>query len=344
MKLKTLLISALIVIVAMLIFPVYAQASATGTLTETTVINVIDGDTIEVYGGYRVRLIGINAPETGEPGAAEATEFVRSLVYGRTVWLEPDGAYSDPYGRLRRYVWIERPIAIDEAEIRAYMLNALMLQEGLAEVMIVGYVRHEALFWELVSADAHQSEVPLYPDVPLGSFTPDGTATVIDNTTDEHGIEFFTFQTPEGNTFFLIIDRNRASNNVYFLNAVTEWDLMALAVGEAPPEPLPPPAPPAYYPGYVPDYPGQNIQRPTQDNDGRVPLGQAISENPELIALPIVLILAIGGVVYIRIIRPRKFAAQNQDDEEDYDDPEEDEYYEDYDDSDYDDPEDDEDG
>lgn len=59
--------------------------------------------------------------------------------------------------------------------------------------------------------------------------TPDGQATVTDNATDEDGKEFYTFTTPEGNVFYLVIDRERDSENVYFLNAVTEADLAALA-------------------------------------------------------------------------------------------------------------------
>jgi len=60
--------------------------------------------------------------------------------------------------------------------------------------------------------------------------TPDGQGTVVDNATDEDGKEFFTITTPDENVFYLIIDRQKDSENVYFLNAVTESDLMALAV------------------------------------------------------------------------------------------------------------------
>lgn len=61
-------------------------------------------------------------------------------------------------------------------------------------------------------------------------FTPDGQATVTDNATDEDGKEFYTFTTPNDNVFYLVIDKQRDSDNVYFLNAVTEDDLAALAV------------------------------------------------------------------------------------------------------------------
>ena len=60
-------------------------------------------------------------------------------------------------------------------------------------------------------------------------FTPAGQATVLDNATDGDGKEFYTFVTPEENVFYLVIDNQRDSENVYFLNAVTEDDLAALA-------------------------------------------------------------------------------------------------------------------
>lgn len=61
---------------------------------------------------------------------------------------------------------------------------------------------------------------------------PGGQGTVIDNvsgTSAESSREFFTIATPDENVFYLVIDRQRDSENVYFLNAVTEGDLLALA-------------------------------------------------------------------------------------------------------------------
>lgn len=63
-------------------------------------------------------------------------------------------------------------------------------------------------------------------------FTPDGQATVTDNATNEDGKEFYTITTPNENVFYLVIDKQREDKNVYFLNAVTEADLMALAEGD----------------------------------------------------------------------------------------------------------------
>ena len=56
-----------------------------------TVTRVIDGDTMVIEGGDRVRYIGIDAPEMpDEQLAGEATEQNRRLVEGRVVWLEED--------------------------------------------------------------------------------------------------------------------------------------------------------------------------------------------------------------------------------------------------------------
>lgn len=78
-----------------------------------------------------------------------------------------------------------------------------------------------------VSTDTEQTAKPL---------TPDGQGTVVDNVTDQDSKEFFTFTTPSENTFYLVIDKQRASENVYFLNAVTESDLLALAEKDKEPE------------------------------------------------------------------------------------------------------------
>lgn len=58
---------------------------------------------------------------------------------------------------------------------------------------------------------------------------PAGTGTVIETATEEDGREFYTITTPENNVFYLVIDRSRQTENVYFLDAVTEKDLLALA-------------------------------------------------------------------------------------------------------------------
>lgn len=75
---------------------------------------------------------------------------------------------------------------------------------------------------------------------------PGGTGTVVEQT-DEDGKEFYTIMTADENVFYLVIDRQRETENVYFLNAVTEADLLPLvempAVEEPEPTPVPTPVP-----------------------------------------------------------------------------------------------------
>ena len=98
--------------------------------TAPLVTRVIDGDTIEVdIGGtiYKVRYIGINAPELDDkqPGfgalAQEATRLNRELVEGKTVRLEKDISETDRYGRLLHYVYVDD-----------IFVNAELVEQGLA--------------------------------------------------------------------------------------------------------------------------------------------------------------------------------------------------------------------
>ena len=72
-------------------------------------------------------------------------------------------------------------------------------------------------------------------------FTPDGTGTVVDNATDEDGKEFYTITTADESVFYLVIDKQKTSKNVYFLNTVTTDDLLPLAEqGKEPPKEVTP--------------------------------------------------------------------------------------------------------
>lgn len=70
------------------------------------------------------------------------------------------------------------------------------------------------------------------------SFQPvKGEGTVVDSSTSAEaasggGKEFYTIQTKDEHTFFLIIDHERGGDNVYFLDQVTEKDLLSLTNGE----------------------------------------------------------------------------------------------------------------
>ena len=76
------------------------------------VIKVIDGDTFVFEDEQRVRILGVDAPETrgeDEPFSQEATAFIKVLLLNQTVTMEPDGISPDKdrYGRLLRYVYVD---------------------------------------------------------------------------------------------------------------------------------------------------------------------------------------------------------------------------------------------
>jgi micrococcal nuclease len=93
------------------------------------VIAVIDGDTVVISGGEKVRYLGINTPETHHPDklpeycGQEAFEANRRLVAGKTVRLEFDQQLRDKYGRLLAYVYVDN-----------LFVNAELVRQGYAQV------------------------------------------------------------------------------------------------------------------------------------------------------------------------------------------------------------------
>ncbi len=93
--------------------PVPEVLSVTTTASQSGLVKatrVIDGDTIEIEGGQKVRYIGMDTPElSGSVGcfAQEAYSQNRQLVEGKEVRLEKDVSDKDRYGRLLRYVYVE---------------------------------------------------------------------------------------------------------------------------------------------------------------------------------------------------------------------------------------------
>lgn len=94
--------------------PVVPQTglAPTGATQAASLVSITDGDTIRVeIGGreYRVRYIGIDAPELGDqpqPFAVEAKNANRELLGNRPITLEKDISETDRYGRLLRHVWV----------------------------------------------------------------------------------------------------------------------------------------------------------------------------------------------------------------------------------------------
>jgi micrococcal nuclease len=102
-----------------------------------TVGRVIDGDTFETSDGRRVRLIGVNTPESTirtEEHGKEASHYKTSKLAGKQVWMQKDISDTDCYSRYLRIIWLKIPTNdMDENEIRTKMLNADLVLKGFAE-------------------------------------------------------------------------------------------------------------------------------------------------------------------------------------------------------------------
>ncbi|NLJ41871.1 MAG: nuclease, partial [Clostridiales bacterium] len=79
--------------------------SIPNTAEKALVSRVIDGDTIQLDDGRKVRLIGVDTPETVHPQkeveyyGKEASDFTKSMLEGKEVYLEYDIQPTDKYGR-----------------------------------------------------------------------------------------------------------------------------------------------------------------------------------------------------------------------------------------------------
>ena len=116
----------------LLIFLVFLVGCTTGNIVSDLepvkegpflVVNVVDGDTLDLEDGSRVRLSGINTPETGECYYDEAKGKLADLVLDEWVYLERDVSDEGKYGRLLRYIYLDD-----------LFVNGFLVKEGYAVV------------------------------------------------------------------------------------------------------------------------------------------------------------------------------------------------------------------
>ncbi|MGG4169166.1 thermonuclease family protein [Rossellomorea vietnamensis] len=106
-------------------------------MEEVLVSRVVDGDTVELKDGRKVRFIGVNTPESTtrtEEYGKEASNYTTEKLEGKTVWLQKDVSETDRYNRSLCLIWLEVPKDdMDEEEIRTKMFNADLVLNGYAE-------------------------------------------------------------------------------------------------------------------------------------------------------------------------------------------------------------------
>ncbi|UCC42996.1 MAG: thermonuclease family protein [Candidatus Zixiibacteriota bacterium] len=89
------------------------------------VIRILDGDTMELLGGDRLRLLAVDAPEAGEPLYKEAIQLLESLALGKTVGIEYSGRRRDRYGRLLGFAYVD-----------SLYINKELIEEGLGYIYL----------------------------------------------------------------------------------------------------------------------------------------------------------------------------------------------------------------
>ena len=117
----------------------FNEKSNENDLELVTVIKVIDGDTFIVSDGRRVRLVGVDTPESFkriEKYGIQAKKYTTEKLLGKSVWLQKDVSNVDCYSRSLRIVWLEKPMkCMDIDEIREKMFNAQLVLNGFAEAV-----------------------------------------------------------------------------------------------------------------------------------------------------------------------------------------------------------------
>ncbi len=143
---------------------------------EVTITRVVDGDTVIVLldgEEERVRLIGIDTPESVHPDKEKntdmgelASEYAENLLKEEmTVYIEFDKSERDYFGRLLAYIWLEDKVnPTKERDIKRYMVNAILLQDGYAIAhKYPPNVKNHELFIEL-QEKAENEEMGLWKD------------------------------------------------------------------------------------------------------------------------------------------------------------------------------------
>lgn len=156
------------------------------------VTRVVDGDTIELETGRRVRYIGVDTPESLHPNKAvecfakESFAKNKALVEGRRVRLEKDVSEADRYGRLLRYVYIDT-LFVNDVLVREGFAHAssyppdVKYQDKLREAEQSARHNQWGLWVECSTQDAAQGTIApvLIPESPgactiKGNITADG--------------------------------------------------------------------------------------------------------------------------------------------------------------------------
>jgi endonuclease YncB( thermonuclease family) len=127
------------------------------------VTEVIDGDTVIVSGGERIRLLGINAPEEGMYFYSESADVLEMMLMDKDLRLEKDISDRDIYGRSLRYIFMD-DLFVNLEMVKRGFANAYTYPPDVkyAEDILAAerYARENNLgLWELSDIDSIKTEL-----------------------------------------------------------------------------------------------------------------------------------------------------------------------------------------
>lgn len=126
-------------------------------------------------------------------------------------------------------------------------------------------------------------------------FSVAGNGQLLDDITDDETKQFLTVQTKNGNTFFMVIDRSRNSENVYMLSLVDEYDLAEFLEEET--EPM------------AEEKPAVVIEEPQPEPVAEEPQTEPEKAGMNMGAVLTILVLGagvVGGYYYFKILKPKR--------------------------------------
>ena len=226
-------------------------------------------------------------------------------------------------------ILIDEPMEMEEAITT--VVSSEVIESGelpvISENMVIEYPKPEITILEQDTSEnnaettiTQESEAPT-----LG--LPEGNATIIEDVSaDVVDRQFIAIQSKNGNTFYIVIDKNsKGKENVYFMNLVDEYDMMAFA--EDFPEGVTIETPDDEQTEPVTDAEGNVIENPDDTSEGEKDNTPEKNEgegggNNTLLILVGVLALAGGGAFYYFKVYKAKPKAPKQslydEDEEEY--------------------------
>lgn len=181
------------------------------TLEETVVTRVVDGDTIVIESGEKVRMILINSPESvhrdkekNTPFGKKASEYTEEKLLDQTIYMEKDVSDTDRYGRLLRYIYLED----------GTFYNEMMVKDGYAQLSTFPPdVKHQEII-QAAEKHARENNLGLWEEVTEEVLT---TGLYVGSTKSDkyHDLDCYHVESIEEDNLIYFKDKEDAENKGY---------------------------------------------------------------------------------------------------------------------------------